>query len=142
MRFFFYTVYLLFFSLTTNAQSSSEKTILNLSQKKFQWMVEKQYDSLDRVLDDRLYFVHSNGWAETKKEFFADTQSGKLIYTNISVTEAFVRLYGTSAVIIGRGNFSVRLDGKDMEFDLKYTEVYVYQNNRWQLVSRHANRMQ
>lgn len=124
------------------AQSNAEKFILELSKNKFQWMVTKNYDSLERLFDDRLQFVHSNGWTENKQEFISDIKSGKLLYTNITVTEAVARVYPGSAVIIGRGKFLVKLEGKDLEFDLKYTEVYVQQRGKWLLVSRHANRMQ
>lgn len=124
------------------AQSNPEQFILELSEKKFHWMTTQNFDSLESVLDNRLNFVHSNGWTENKHEFIADIKLGKLLYNSIVVAEASARVYPNSAVVIGRGKFSVKLDEKDMEFDLKYTEVYVYQNNRWQLVSRHANRMQ
>jgi hypothetical protein len=129
-------------AFSATAQSTSEQSILELSKNKFQWMVTKNYDSLERVLDERLQFVHSNGWTENKQEFIADIKSGKLLYNNITVTEAVVRVYSNSAVINGRGKFSVKLEGKDMEFDLKYTEVYIHRQGKWLLASRHANRMQ
>lgn len=105
-------------------------------------MVAMQYDSLEPVLDERMVFIHSNGWSETKNDFMEDIKSGKLRYNSITVTEASARVFAGSAVVIGRGKFTVKLDGKDMEFDLKYTEFYVQRNGRWLLVSRHANRMQ
>lgn len=139
---FFGILVLSFICTGAIAQSNAEKSILELSKNKFQWMITKNYDSLERLFDDRLQFVHSNGWTENKQEFIADIKSGKLLYTNITVTEAVARVYSNSAVIIGRGKFLVKLEGKDMEFDLKYTEVYVQQRGKWLLASRHANRMQ
>jgi hypothetical protein len=124
------------------AQTKVEQAILDLSKKKFQWMITMKYDSLEPVLDDRMIFIHSNGWSERKTEFIEDIKSGKLRYTAINVLEASVRLYPGSAVVIGRGKFNVKLDGKDLEFDLKYTEFYVQENGKWLLASRHANRLQ
>lgn len=129
-------------SLQVFAQSNPEQFILDLSKKKFEWMTTQNFDSLESVLDNRLEFVHSSGWTENKQEFIADIKSKKLLYNSIAVTESSARVYTNSAVVIGRGKFSVRLDGKDMEFDLKYTEVYVLQQGKWVLASRHANRMQ
>jgi hypothetical protein len=128
--------------LSLQAQTKQEQVILNLSEKKFQWMVMQNYDSLEPALDDRMVFVHSNGWAETKAEFIQDIKIAKLRYNSILVTEASARVYPASAVVIGRGKFNVKLDGKDLEFDLKYTEVYIQKNGKWLLASRHANRMQ
>lgn len=124
------------------AQTQQEQAILELSKKKFHWMITMKYDSLEPVLDERMVFIHSNGWSETKTEFIEDIKSGKLRYTAITVIEAFARIYPGSAVIIGRGKFNVKLDGKDLEFDLKYTEFYVQKNGKWLLASRHANRLQ
>lgn len=128
--------------VAVHAQAQQEQAILDLSKKKFQWMITMNYDSLEPVLDERMIFIHSNGWGETKTEFIQDIKSGKLIYTSINVLEASVRLYPGSAVIIGRGKFNVKLDGKDLEFDLKYTEFYVQKNGKWLLASRHSNRLQ
>lgn len=105
-------------------------------------MIAMSFDSLESVLDDRLVFIHSNGWPETKKEFIDDIKSGKLRYSAIEVIESSVRVYPTSAIVIGRGKFTVALDGKDLALELKYTEVYIARNGKWLLASRHANRMQ
>jgi hypothetical protein len=128
--------------IVAHAQTQQEHTILDLSKKKFQWMIAMNYDSLEPVLDDRMIFIHSNGWGETKSEFIQDIKSGKLRYTAIDVLEASARVYPGSAVVIGRGKFTVKLDGNALEFDLKYTEFYVQKNGRWLLASRHANRLQ
>lgn len=134
--------FLLTLSISSNGQTAEEKAVLKLSSDKFRWMTTLNYDSLSPALDDRLIFIHSNGWQETKQEFIDDIKSAKLRYNSITVTEATVRVYPSSAVVIGRGKFNVKLEGKDMEFDLKYTEVYVLKNKKWLLASRHANRMQ
>lgn len=129
-------------SLVAMSQPAQEQHVLDLSKKKFQWMVTMQFDSLQAVLDDRMMFIHSNGWLETKTEFIHDIRSGKLRYKSIDVIEATARVYPGSAIIIGRGKFVVTLDGKDLQLELKYTEVYIQQNGKWLLASRHANRLQ
>lgn len=129
-------------SLVAMSQPAQEQHVLDLSKKKFQWMVTMQFDSLQAVLDDRMMFIHSNGWLETKTEFIHDIRSGKLRYKSIDIIEATARVYPGSAIIIGRGKFVVTLDGKDLQLELKYTEVYFQQNGKWLLASRHANRLQ
>lgn len=139
MKKYFVIVFLLT-SLITQAQSN-EKTVLDLSKKKFGWMIRMQYDSLQSALDDRLMFVHSNGWVENKQEFIQDMKSGKLRYTNIQVLEATARLYPSTAIVTGKGKFQVILDGNNLELTLSYTEVYIQKDGKWLLASRHANRM-
>jgi len=133
-------ILLLLFGLTAYAQSS-EQAVLDLSKKKFGWMTRQSYDSLESVLDDRLLFVHSNGWTETKEEFIQDIKSGKLWYVDIEVTEATARMYSGTSIVVGKGKFKVLLEGSDLVINLYYTEVYVWKNDKWLLASRHANRL-
>lgn len=125
----------------TFAQTKDEKAVLDLSRKKFEWLINKQADSLESVLDNRVMYVHSNGWTQSKKEVLADMQSGKLIYKIVEVKDASVRLYSNTAIVTGIGRFSGAREGNTFDMDLSYTEVYVLQEKRWVLASRHANRL-
>lgn len=122
------------------APGNSEQSLLELSRRKFDWLIANQYDSLNALLDDRLQYIHSNGWVQNKKEVEADSRSGKLKYQSVSIKESQARLYGVSAVVTGLGTFAGIKEGTSFSIDLRYTEVYVW-NGRWKLVSRHANRM-
>src|SRR5688572_23082930 len=115
---------------------SAEQAVLNLSKNKFGWMIRMKYDSLQSALDDRLMFVHSNGWTENKQELIQDIKSGKLHYTNIQVLEATARIYPSTAIVTGKGRFQVMLDGNNLDLNLSYTEVYVQKDGKWLLASR------
>jgi hypothetical protein len=124
------------------SQSKQEKEVLEVSRAKFNWLVNKNIDSLQFVLDDRLTYIHSNGWVQSKKELIDDLLSEKLTYDKIEVLESSVRLYSKSAVVTGKGKFVASLSGTTNTFDLTYTETYVLQKREWKLVSRHASRTQ
>ena len=140
MKKYFVVIIFLLACFAVQAQTA-EQAILDLSKKKFGWMIRMKYDSLLPVLDDRLMFVHSSGWTETKQELIQDIKSGKLRYTNIQVLEASVRIYPSTAIVTGKGKFQVTLDGNNLELNLSYTEVYVQKDGKWLLASRHANRL-
>jgi hypothetical protein len=124
------------------AQSKQEQAVLQLSHAKFKWIVQKQIDSLKFVLDERLSYIHSNGWMQTKNELIADLMSGKLTYESIEVVKDSIRIYTKSAVVTGRGKFVATMNGTTNTYDLTYTETYVLQKREWKLVSRHASRAQ
>ena len=123
-------------------ESATEKFVLKLHEAKFRWMVNKRLDSLNNILDERVQYVHSNGWVQNKKEVIEDIRSGKLIMTNVKVSEAKARVYKGFVVVNGKGIFSVIMDGKPLDIILLYTEVYAKRQNGWLLVSRHANKLQ
>lgn len=124
-----------------SAAAQEDLQVDKLSRKKFTWLTQKKLDSLAEVLDDRLMYVHSNGWTQTKKEIIDDLKSGKLNYVSIDVKSNRVRVYNSTAIVNGAGSFQVTMDGKPLTIELNYTEVYVKENGRWLLASRHANRM-
>ena len=138
---------LIFFSATTTfaqktkEESATEKFVLKLHETKFRWMVQKKLDSLNSILDERIQYVHSNGWVQNKKEVTEDLQSGKLIMNSVQVTEATARVYKGFVIVNGKGNFNVVVNGVAVELQLLYTEVYAKRQNGWLLVSRHATKL-
>lgn len=125
----------------TKEESATEKFVLKLHENKFRWMVNKRLDSLNAILDERVQYVHSNGWTENKKEIIEDIKSGKLTMTSVKVSEANARVYKGFVIVNGKGIFNVVMNGTPIDISLLYTEVYAKRQNGWLLVSRHANRL-
>lgn len=132
------------FQLSNSAfaqQPNQEEQIIRLSKRKFEWLVAKNIDSLKMVLDDQTRYVHSNGWIQTKQEVLDDVVSGKLDYREVIVNEANVRLFPNVAILVGKGQFSGIVNKNPFTMSLLYTEIYVKKGAKWQLASRHANKM-
>lgn len=125
----------------TKEESATEKFVLKLHEAKFRWMVNKNIDSLNAILDERVQYIHSNGWVENKKEIIEDIRSGKLVMSSVKVSEASARVYKGFVIVNGKGSFNVLLNGEPIDISLLYTEVYAKRQNGWLLVSRHANRI-
>lgn len=139
--FVFFSLLCISFITELSAQNKIEQQILDLSKKKFDWLIHKNVDSLALVLDNDLRYVHSNGWSETKQEVLDDLLSGKLNYIAIDIRTAQVRFYEQTAIVNGTGKFQVTMNGNPLTIELGYTEVYVKRQGKWLLASRHANRM-
>jgi hypothetical protein len=121
---------------------SREDQVLMLSSNKFNWMIHKQYDSLWMVLHENVRYIHSNGWVQNKQEVIDDFKSGKLVLKSVQILESSIRLFDRMAIVIGRGNFSGVMSGSTFDVPLFFTEVYVIdEENKWKLISRHANRL-
>ncbi len=104
-------------------------------------MVQQKLDSLNSILDDRIQYVHSNGWIQTKKEVIDDIRSGKLTMKKVTISDASARVYKGFVIVTGKGIFNVMMEGKPVDIHLLYTEVYAKRSNGWLLVSRHANKL-
>jgi len=141
-NFHFYIVaVLLSISIGVFAQENINDAIIKLSAKKFEWLKDKQIDSLQRMLDDDVLYIHSNGLIETKYDIIENILSGKLVYKNVEVEDAKVRLEGDLAVLNADGIFTGAINGNEFTARLRYTEVYVRKKNQWKLFSRHASKL-
>lgn len=131
---------LLLTTLQAFSQNPEADKVNQLHNRKFVWMITKNYDSLHWVLDEHAKYIHSNGWIQSKTDVIEDLKSGKLNYTAVAVEESTVALFNNqSAVVTGKGNFKGLMpDQSQFNINLLYTEVYVKVKKQWKLVSRHA----
>jgi len=122
------------------SQTPEAEKVNQLHKKKFEWFVNKNYDSLNWVMDESVKYIHSNGWVQSKQEVIEDIKAGKLNYIGVVVEESAVTLYNnSSAVVTGKGTFKGLMPDKtEFNIHLLYTEVYVKSKKQWKLVSRHA----
>jgi hypothetical protein len=137
-------VLFLLISLPFFSQTKKDKMahhIIALHQKKFDFMISKQFDSLSLILDADLKYIHSNGWVESKEDLLANLKSDKLVYKQVLVSETKVTLTNHVAIVSGKGLFSVILENVKIEIPLMYSEIYVKKKGKWLLLHRHANKL-
>ncbi len=133
------------FSFQSSAQPSRTETIImELSKEKNTYMNASSVDKLLPLLDDRMVFIHSNGMTESKDEMAKNLKDGKWNIEKVSLKgQPSVRIFkNDTAILIGKGTFYVNSEGKKIEVDLYFTEVYTHYKKGWKLISRHANKIQ
>jgi len=143
MKKYIFVLFLLI-SLPFFSQTKKDKIALHiiaLHQKKFDFMISKQFDSLSLLLAADLKYIHSNGWVESKEELLANLRSEKLVYKQVTVSETKVSLTHHVAIVSGKGLFSVILENVKIEIPLMYSEIYVKQKGKWLLLHRHSNKL-
>lgn len=121
--------------MSTLAQSKAETEILNLSMEKFRWKTEGRIDLVEDLFDDELVFIHLTGHITSKKEWINQMRSRSFVYDKIVQKEAAVKVYGDTAVLVGKAYFTV--NGGSL-YKLIYTEVYTKKNEKWKLVNLHT----
>jgi ketosteroid isomerase-like protein len=125
----------IFTQMNALAQSKVETEILHLSLDKFRWKTEGKIDLVEDLFDDELVFIHITGHTTTKAEWIKQLKSGSFVYNKIEQKEAAVKVYGDTAVLVGKAYFTV--NGGSL-YKLVYTEVYTKKNEKWKLVNLHT----
>jgi hypothetical protein len=117
------------------------KDVLQRSASKFEWMINKNLDSLAEVLHPNVQYIHSNGLTESRSDVLENLRSGKLVLQSVKIKNADVRIVNQVAIVTGRGTFVGKIDQNDFEVELLYSEVWVNVDGKWLLLQRHANRV-
>lgn len=129
-----FSIIIFFLTCQVFSQSKAESEIINLSNTKFRWQLEGKLDSLSNLFDDKIILQHASGKIQSKKEYLETLKSGMLVYKKIDVNENNVRIFGKTAVLIGKVDFSITLNGEKKDFNFLYTEVYAKNKKSWSLV--------
>ena len=116
----------------TTATSKAEQEIKGLSAKKWQWMSEKNADSLSVLFDAKCEFVHMGGtWGKDRE---VDIIKGGFIwYKKAEVYSTSVKFYGTTAILLSDIDLVAVVGGNDAINPFMVTEVYIKDNGKWKL---------
>jgi hypothetical protein len=140
--------FLLFMALSISFQSfsqtSSEKELLKLSKKIFKWEVDNKIDSLANVFHEKFVVLSSDGGKQFKSDYLNRLKSGNFIHDSIDVEEDMATVSGNTAIITGKGKFTVTISGKKVALHLSYLEVFTRSNPKkpWQVLAMKANSIQ
>lgn len=136
MKTFLYLILLL--SIGLNAQSLNElsETISKLDDS----LVKKDTAMLDLVLHEKASVTHSNGFTEDKSKMKQNTVSSFIRYNKIEQkTDAeFIKINDQSYIVYRFINVSGIYDIYDFGMELRLMEVWIWENELWQLLGRQS----
>ncbi len=121
-------------SSTSTVGSNAEQEIKDLSQQKWQWMADKNVDTLANLFHEKAQFVHMGGsWG--KDQELNIIKSGGIWYKQADIHEVSVNMMGNTAILLNRIDLLAEVGGNQVTNPFEVTEVYVKQNGTWKLGS-------
>jgi ketosteroid isomerase-like protein len=100
------------------------------------------YKYFDRVEADDFIFTDAAGGVTDKKQDMAGEKDCHKTDGTYDVDDAAVRLYGNTAVVTGRVTTAHKnKEDKLVTHHSRFTDVFVWGDNRWQLVAGHSSRI-
>lgn len=120
--------------------STTEQEIINLSKEKWQWMSDKNVDTLDALFHEKAVFVHMGGsWG--KEQELNIIKSGGICYKKADIHEVSVNIIGNTAILLNRITLLAVVGGNEVTNPFEVTEVYVKENGTWKLGSLSFTRL-
>jgi len=117
---------------TATSHTPEEQQVINLSKQKWDWMADKNVDSLKKLFDDKAMFVHMGGtWGKTQE--LTTIESGGIWYKKAAVYAVEVNIFGNSAVLLNDIDLQAVVGGHEVTNAFMVTEVYIKENGHWKM---------
>src|SRR5438552_3174586 len=124
-----------------HAQSAAEKAVLQAEKDRFAAMQKADIAALEKLLGAELSYTHTSTNVQTKEQFIGDIKSGAIKYLSVDPNDQKVMVFGNTAVVTGGAAVHIILNGNDMSFKIRYTDVHVNRGGAWQMVAWEATRL-
>jgi 4-carboxymuconolactone decarboxylase len=113
---------------------NAEQEIIHLSKTKWQWMADKNTDSLAHIFHNKSMFVHMGGsWG--KEQEINVIKTGVIHYKKAEVYSITVNIIGNTAILLNDIDLVAVVGGNEVINPFMVTEVYVYENGKWEMGS-------
>jgi hypothetical protein len=123
-----------------NNDEKTKQELINLSKQKWQWMADKNVDSLNVLFHEEAVFVHMGG-AMTKEQELTTIRSGGIHYKHAEIQQTSVRFVGNTAIILDRIRLTAVVGGNEVVNPFMVTEIYVLIDGKWKLGSLSFTRL-
>ena len=128
-------------SFNTSTKNTPEQhDVINLSKQKWQWMSDKNVDSLGVLFDDKSMFIHMGGsWG--KEQEINTIKSGGIWYKKAEVYAVIVNMFGNTAILLNDIDLVAEVGGREVTNPFMVTEVYIKENGKWKMGSLTFSRL-
>jgi len=122
-------------TIKTAANNTPEQQkIIKFSKQKWDWMADKNVDSLNVLFDDKSMFVHMGGsWG--KEQELNVIKSGGIWYKKAEVYTVLVNMIGNTAILLNDIDLVAVVGGNEVINPFMVTEVYIKENGKWKMGS-------
>ncbi len=116
-------------------------TIRDLERDRFRAMVDGDEEALEVLLSERLWYVHTNGKRENKRQFIEAVTVGRRRYRLIEVQSQDIMAPGEGAYLVnGRALVDMAANNGGVVFTIAYTAIHVREPEGWRLLAWQATR--
>ena len=119
---------------TATNNTPEQQEVINLSKKKWDWMAEKNADSLNVLFDERSMFIHMGGtWGKTQE--LNTIKEGGIWYKKAEVYSVAVNMFGNTAILLNDIDLVAVVGGNEVINPFMVTEVYIKEKGKWKMGS-------
>ena len=118
-----------------------EQEIRRLEREWFDSYVGGDRAAFDRIVADDVVITYGNGSVGNKSQAIAEIKVPADSSYSLTGDDIQVRVYGDTAVVTGRVTEKGTFNGRNLNSQSRYTDVWVRRNGRWQVVAAQNTRL-
>lgn len=127
-------------SKTATNPAPEQQEVITLSKQKWNWMADKNTDSLNVLFNEKSMFVHMGGsWG--KEQEINVIKSGGIWYKKAEVYSVVVNIIGNTAILLNDIDLVAVVGGNEVVNPFMVTEVYVKEGGKWKMGSLTFSRL-
>lgn len=119
--------------------AGAEQAVMRIEREMLSAGLKGDASASERHLAAGFVFTGPDGTRETKAQVVADLKTGDLKLQSASLDGPKVQIYGDTAVVTYESHDKGTYKGKDITGVTRWTDVFVKQDGRWQMVASHGS---
>lgn len=112
--------------------------IHDVEDRRYDAMIRMDADALANTLADEFVYHQPNGKTNDKPGYVKQMQTGTVKIFSAERYDVKVNVYGDIATAMGSTRLDIEIGGERRKADLRYLNVWVKRDGRWQLAKRQS----
>ncbi len=122
-------------------EANEEQTLIQIEQELVNALVKGDVSANGKYLAEAHIFTAPDGTIMNKGQGIADLKSGDLKFKSSKLDNIKVQFYRSTAIVTYRTADAGNYKGNDLSGQYRWTDVFVKQSGRWQIVAGHGTRL-
>lgn len=118
--------------------AAGEEEIEKAEDARYRAMIAGDWKGFSDMLADEFLYHQPSGKVSDKKTYVAFASSGEIAIKTAERYDVTIRVYGSTATAMGSTRLNVEMKGEPRQIDLRYLNVWVKRDGRWQLAARQS----
>ena len=119
-----------------NSLSETEREVLYTQARYCQAMTDADIDTMREIVSEDMIFTHMSGKTQSREEYFADIEKGRLNYFTIGIENPVIEVGGDTATITFTSVLNANAYGASGTFRMKGTHHYERRDGEWIAVNK------
>ena len=125
-------------SFAADALASPEDDVNRVEDARYDAMIRGDGAALAATLAEEFLYYQPSGKTATKTSYIELTTSGDVKIYKAERYDVKIHVYGDVATVMGSTRLDIQFGNDRRDIDLRYLNVWVLRDGRWQLVARQS----